>query len=294
MFGYIRINPAALTEEEQARYRSFYCGLCQALGERHGAAARMALTFDLTFLTVFLSSLYEPEETRSEGRCLPHPVKRRERIRTRITDYAADMTIALTYHKCRDDWADDRKLPAKAFAALLKRRYEAVKAAWPRQCGAIETALEELAAIERRRDPLPDAAPNAFGRLMAELFVMEEDFWAGALRAFGRSLGRYIEMLDAVCDTEKDARSGAYNPVLLMGRQPEDMQDTLQMLLGDASAAFEALPLVQDEELLRNILYSGLWAGYNDCLQKRAKSGEKRCGKSTCPRTGKEGTSHGE
>lgn len=290
MFGYIRINPEALPEESLTRYRAFYCGLCQALGERHGAAARMALTYDLTFLTVFLSSLYEPEETRSEGRCLPHPAKALPRIRTRVTDYAADMTIALTYHKCQDDWADDHHLPAKAFASLLKKRYEVVKAAWPRQCGTIESALADLAAIERRRDPLPDAAPNAFGRLMAELFVMEEDFWSGALRAFGASLGRYIEMLDAVCDTEKDAKTGAYNPVLLLGRQPEEMQDTLQLLLGDASAAFEALPLVQDAELLRNILYSGLWGGYAECLQRRAKKTKHTNGQSGR----KEDASHGD
>lgn len=290
MFGYIRINPEALPEESLTRYRAFYCGLCQALGERHGAAARMALTYDLTFLAVFLSSLYEPEETRSEGRCLPHPVKALPRIRTRVTDYAADMTIALTYHKCQDDWADDHRLPAKAFASLLKKRYEAVRAAWPRQCEAIESALADLAAIERHRDPLPDAAPNAFGRLMAELFVMEEDFWSGALRAFGASLGRYIEMLDAVCDTEKDAKSGAYNPVLLLGRQPEEMQDTLQLLLGDASAAFESLPLVQDAELLRNILYSGLWGGYAECLQRRAKKTKHTNGQSGR----KEDASHGD
>ena len=126
MFGYIRINPEALPEESLTRYRAFYCGLCQALGERHGAAARMALTYDLTFLAVFLSSLYEPEESHTTGRCLPHPVKALPRIRTRVTDYAADMTIALTYHKCQDDWADDHRLPAKAFASLLKKRYEAV------------------------------------------------------------------------------------------------------------------------------------------------------------------------
>ncbi len=271
MFGYVRPNMNGLSETDQARYRAHYCGLCHALGKRHGAAGQMALTFDLTYLTVFLASLYEPEEASGEGRCVPHPRKKHAWAVSSVTDYAADMTIALTCHKCRDDWQDDRNLPAAAYGALLKSRYGAVKKQWPRQCEAIERCLKESSKTEKRRDPNPDAAANAFGALMAELFVMNEDYWSGALRIFGASLGRFIYMMDAVCDADKDRKKGSYNPVVLMDRQPEDMRETLEMLLGDASAAFEKLPLIQDEEILRNILYSGVWQGYNEYLEKRKK-----------------------
>ena len=287
MFGYVRPDLNSLTEQERQRYRAHYCGLCHALGRRHGQLARMALTFDLTFLTMFLGSLYEPEEHSGMGRCLPHPRKPHPWATSSVTDYAADMTIALTYHKCRDDWRDDRSVPAAAFAALLKKRYEAVKAQWPRQCGAIEQAMAEQADIERRRDETPDAAPNCFGRLMAALFVMQEDFWSGALGAFGYSLGRFIYMLDAVCDAEKDRKSGSYNPVVLMDRQPEDMRETLELLLGGAAEAFERLPMVQDEEILRNILYSGVWQGYCEVLAK--KTGRTQQAAQT-----KEAQGHGE
>ncbi len=271
MFGYVRPAIDGLTEQEQARYRAHYCGLCHAIGARHGQGARLALTFDLTFLTVFLSSLYEPEETAAESRCVPHPRRRHLYTRSAVTDYAADMTIALTYHKCRDDWQDDRNLAAKGCAVFLQRQYEAVKAQWPTQCATIEGAMTELTDIENCRDPNPDAAANCFGRLMAALFMMEKDYWSGALAAFGYSLGRYIYLLDAVCDADRDRKSGSYNPVVLLDHPPEDMRGTLEMLLGGASEAFERLPLVQDEGILRNILYSGLWQGYNECLEKRRK-----------------------
>lgn len=269
MFGYVRPNLADMPESDQQRYRAHYCGLCQALGERHGAPARMTLTFDLTFLTIFLSSLYEPEEASGEGRCLPHPLKEHTWVRSQITDYAADMTIALTYHKLMDDWRDDRNLAAKASAAWLKKAYTRVKADYPRQCGAIEASLRDLSEVEKCRDSSPDAASKCFGALMAELFVMEEDYWSGALRAFGYSLGRYIYLLDAVCDFDKDLKAASYNPVIALARKPEEMRDYLELLLGDASAAFEKLPLVQDEGILRNILYSGVWQGYNEYLHKK-------------------------
>ena len=271
MFGYVRPNLADLPQEAQQRYRAHYCGLCHALGDRHGQLARMTLTFDLTYLTLFLGALYEPQERTGEGRCMPHPIKPHGWSRSRVTDYAADMTIALTWHKLMDDWQDDRNPVARSGAAWLKKAYASVKAAYPRQCGAIETCLRELSAVEKRRDPSPDAAAKCFGELMAEIFVMEEDYWARALRAFGYSLGRYIYMLDAVCDYDKDAKKGGYNPLLLMGKRPGDMRDTLEMLLGDASAAFEKLPLIQDEAILRNILYSGVWQGYNEYLHKKEK-----------------------
>lgn len=271
MFGYVRPNLADMSPEVQARYRAHYCGLCHAIGDRHGQAARMALTFDLAYLTIFLGSLYEPEETSGEGKCVPHPVKKHAWVRSKITDYAADMTIALTYHKLMDDWQDDRNIAAKGASSVLKKAYVRVRADWPRQCEAIERTLADLSQVEKRRDPSPDAAARCFGKLMAELFVMQEDYWANALRAFGYSLGRYIYLLDAVCDADKDAKKGGYNPVLLMEKKPEDMRDTLELVLGDASAAFEKLPLIQDEDILRNILYSGVWLGYNEYLHKKDK-----------------------
>ena len=275
MFGYVRPNLADMTEAEQVRYRAHYCGLCHAIGARHGQMARMALTFDLTYLTIFLGSLYEPEETSGEGKCIPHPVKVHGWLRSRVTDYAADMTIALTYHKLLDDWQDDKNLAAKGASAWLKKAYGKVSAAYPRQCQTIERTLRDLAEVENRRDPSPDAATRCFGELMAELFVMEEDYWANVLRAFGYSLGRYIYLLDATCDYDKDAKRASYNPVILMDKKPEDMRDTLELLLGDASAAFEKLPLIQDENILRNILYSGVWQGYNEYLHRKDKKMNK-------------------
>ena len=275
MFGYVRANLNDLSEQEKTRYRAFYCGLCQALGERHGQRGRMTLSFDMTFLTMFLGSLYEPEEKAGEMRCVPHPARPHHFVRTEITDYAADMTVALSYFKCLDDWQDDRKPAAKAGADLLSRCYDAVKERWPVQTAVMETSLRELSEVEKHRVESPDVAAGAFGKLMGGLFVMKDDYWRGALRAFSTSLGRFIYLADAACDYDKDRKSGSYNPVVLMGRAPEDMRDMLMQTLGAASIAFESMPMLRDEHILRNVLYSGIWQTYNESMEKR-KDGEKR------------------
>ena len=69
MFGYVVVNQEALDAPSLRRYRAFYCGLCRTLGGRYGMAARMALTYDMTFLILLLGSLYEPEEGAGDCRC---------------------------------------------------------------------------------------------------------------------------------------------------------------------------------------------------------------------------------
>ena len=57
MFGYVRPCLESLDEAQKKRYRAWYCGLCQSLGDRHGFRGRMTLTYDMTFLAIFLSAL---------------------------------------------------------------------------------------------------------------------------------------------------------------------------------------------------------------------------------------------
>ena len=61
MFGYVVVNTEKLTLEEKKQYRAFYCGLCKMLGIRHGRISRFTLTYDMTFLVLFLSALYKTD-----------------------------------------------------------------------------------------------------------------------------------------------------------------------------------------------------------------------------------------
>ena len=187
------------------------------------------------------------------------------------TEYAADMTVALTYHKCLDDWYDDKNIPQKCYASLLKKRYEQIKTDWPEQCNEIEACMTELSAIEQSAVENPDAAADCFGRLMEALFLYQKDHWEEHLRALGYGLGQYIYLADAAVDLEDDIKHNRYNPLKSLSITPLDTRPTLQMVLGKASRAFEILPLVQDIYLLRNILYSGLWIKYNQGMQNKKK-----------------------
>ena len=120
---------------------------------------------------------------------------------------------------------------------------------------------------------------NLFADLMGELFVPDEnDHWADTLRRFGAALGRFIYVLDACLDTDADKKRGAYNPLLAFQAEADfdkRCQDMLTLLIGEAAIAFETLPLVQDADILRNILYSGVWTRFSLLQRKRQKEQER-------------------
>ena len=278
MFGLVRPYMNDLTEEEKARYKAVYCGLCRALNEKYGLAGRMGLNYDMTFLIILLDSLYEPQEQTKDAFCPPHPVKKHRETKSEFTDYAADMTVALTYYKALDDWMDEGSKTGKVYSGLLKRSYQQVKERWPRQCEAIEKSLDALHEVEKDEAAQPERAADLSGRMLADIFAVKEDFFQRQMAGLGYFLGKFIYMMDAAIDYEDDRKKGCYNPLNGMNVTPEEALEILRQPMGQAAEAFEALPLIQDANLMRNILYSGVWQTYNYEMSKKqneTKGGEQ-------------------
>ena len=76
----------------------------------YGINGQISISYDMTFLLVLLTGLYEPDTTYKEARCIAHPVHKHPVRRNKITTYVADMNVLMTYYKCVDDWQDDKKL----------------------------------------------------------------------------------------------------------------------------------------------------------------------------------------
>ena len=272
MFGYVTANKPELKIREFARYKGYYCGLCHTLLENHGRRGQMTLTYDMTFLVILLSSLYEPKEEEMRKRCLIHPAKKQYMIQNEVSVYASDMNILLTYDHLKDDWDDERKISGffgmKVFAAKKKK----IEKKHKRQAEAIEKALKELAELEKENCQDIDAAARPFGSLMAELFVWKEDAFQEILRAFGFYLGKFIYILDAYDDLEEDIKKNHYNPFKSICNEQgfdDRIKGMLQMMMAECSKEFEYLPILENAEILRNILYAGVWTVYYKTLKAR-------------------------
>ena len=217
MFGYVTANWKELNKEQRQRYGAVYCGICRCIREQSSNLSRLGLSYDMAFLALLLMSLYEPEEVSGDHACILHPIKKRPWVESEFVRYGADMNVALAYYNFADDWQDDQKLSAKAMMGILGKELPRIEAEYPRQCAAIRDCISRLNALEKEGCPNPDEPAGAFGELMGEILTYREDLWAPHLRQMGMALGRFIYLLDAAVDYDKDKRKGKYNPYLAMG-----------------------------------------------------------------------------
>lgn len=270
MFGYIVAAEASLTDEQRQRYQSCYCGLCDCIGQQYGSVRRIALNYDMTFLVLLLSSLYEPTEMQKQVRCFTRPLVRHTVCSSYITQYAAAINMILAYYNCVDDWHDDKSLRAALQMKLFHRAASQAAEQYPLQASAVQACINQLSSYEKNNVQDPDLCANTFGALMGQLFIWKEDRWSAILQQLGAALGRFIYLVDAAIDLKKDQKSGSYNPLISRSMKYCDQNaffPVLKLLIGECTDAFERLPLVQDIDLLRNILYSGVWIRYNQAVQ---------------------------
>ena len=278
MFGYVLINKEELKFKEYDVYKSYYCGLCQTLNNRSGRFAQLTLNYDMTFLQLLLTGLYEPKTKLENFRCKIHPFKKSIKRRNEITDYIADMNLFLAYLNCIDDWEDEKKLSRKIYTIIVKNKVKKIKKQYPEKTAKLEAILKKSSEYEKKKEHDIDKISSYSGELMSELFLYKEDEWKQTLSRMGFFLGKYIYIIDAYEDIEKDLKKGTYNPFSEI-YQNEDFDDfvnqILTMMISECAREFEELPIIEDVDILRNILYSGVWAKFQSIRNKRKQVEEK-------------------
>ena len=282
MFGYISLNTQALEPEAAERYRAHYCGLCRSLRERFGVKGQITLSNDMTFLVLLLHSLYEPESRTGEERCAVHPFKRHAFSQSSVTDYAADMNLLLSYYKLRDDQQDDRDLFRGLAADTLKKHIGNIERNYPEKCRVIREDIQAINRMEKADGCNIDGLCNLSGHMLGEIFVFrDDDLWSPLLRRVGEGLGRFIYFMDAYEDYEQDVRKKRFNPLILLHEQPDFegfCEETLNLLIAEATEAFELLPLEENLDLMRRVLYGGVWMRYRRMHEKEKPAKEKTDG----------------
>ncbi len=278
MFGYIVLNKPEIKFKDFDEYRSFYCGLCRELREKYGPAGQISLTYDMTFVILLLDGLYEPGIRKGTTRCIMHPVNKQIVRKSIITEYAADMNLLLTYYKCMDDWNDERKIVRLCYARLLEGKNEKTAGVYKKKADKILALLNQLSRWERAGEKDIDKMAGCFGKIMEEIFAYKEDVWEKSLRRMGFYLGKFVYLLDAYEDVEKDVENGNYNPFsedyIIEGFE-ERTRQLLIMMLAEACREFEKLPIIRHADILRNILYSGVWCRFETVSKKRREVQEK-------------------
>lgn len=266
MFGYITVNKPELKMREFDEYMAYYCGLCGMLKKKYGLKGQLSLSYDLTFLALLLTGLYEVETKDVPCKCVFHPLEKRHRKENELLEYTADMNILLTYYKCKDDWKDDKKADRALYARSLDKAYKELRLKYQKKVKTIEVLFHNLSQAEESGLDDIDFLSGCFGRILAEVFAYREDEWEETLKKTGFMLGRFVYIMDAYEDLPRDKKRGCFNPFKEKAGNPGFDQwvgDILTLAASACASEFEKLPIIENVEILRNILYSGIWTRYN-------------------------------
>lgn len=279
MFGYVTICRECMSDEEYDIFSAYYCGLCRETGRRCSQISRLGLSYDITFLAIVLSSMSGKELLSEEYRCPLHPKKKRITARDdEAVSYAADVGTILSYLKLADDWYDDRSVKALFAMAGLYGGMQRARKNCKKQYDTIKYELKRLGEYERSGGGIDESA-DCFAKILECLFAPDfitDKTQRRVLGWFGYNLGRWIYVIDAFNDIEKDKRNHSYNPFLINAAsenvKAEAREKTVFSLtfnLHELASAFELLDIKKNDGILRNVIYTGLKAKQNKILGEK-------------------------
>lgn len=267
MFGYVRPAKPELKVRDWERYQAVYCGLCHTIRKRYGLYPTFFLNYDLVFLAMLLSPKEDRPQTERK-RCPACPLRKKCVLHSsQGLETAADESVILTYHQLRDAAQDGgawKGSGARLLARLLRPAYRKAAGLRPEFDRTAREELSRLAELEQSQCPSLDAPADAFACLLRAAAPGTGD--TARDRAMGQLLyhvGRWIYLLDAWDDREKDKKTGNYNPLFL--RWPDgpeghekEFRQTLEQSLDLSISAFHLLDTGCWEPILGNILCIGL------------------------------------
>ena len=212
MFGYVRYDFPNLYVKDVMLYKALYCGLCKGIGASCGQAARFGLTYDVAFLSALLHNIKGVDIVIEQQNCFEHAVRKRPIAKVDdLTRELGALNTVLCYYKLSDDIADGDK--GRGTRIMFKRGMKRARKEYPALVTIVEKFMREQENTEKAKPASPDMAAEPTACMMQAL---SEHFLAdmGTPDTAGLfyELGKWVYLIDALDDYEKDGKSGSYNP----------------------------------------------------------------------------------
>jgi hypothetical protein len=281
MFGYILPDKPELKIKEYELFRAYYCGVCKSIGKRFGQLPRFTLNYDSAFLALMLSAVNGDVLEIKKETCIAHPIKKNYIVKNNeIVDYASDINVILAYYNLQDNWQDEKSVVSGTAMLALKRNFKKLKAKYGEKCDIIEKRLKKLSELEKQKCSSIDRAAEPFSKLMEEIFahtpVFREESDEKILRWLGYNIGKWVYVVDAFDDVNKDIISGSYNPFIYQytysdetvenfkARIKEKVEFNLTYTLSQIAKAYDMLDLSNQINaqgkcgIIDNIIYLGM------------------------------------
>ncbi len=269
MFGYVRADTPYLYIKDQNLYRAMYCGLCKGIAEVCGNSARMGLSYDVTFLSVLLHNIAGEDVKIEKSHCLTHCIRHRAMAEVdELTRRLGALNTALVYYKYTDDIADGDRGRGKRL--WFKKGFKRAQKKYPEVIKIVRENMSAQAQIERAATPSIDRAADATATTLKEFsaYALGEKRTEHTDKLF-YALGKWIYLIDALDDYDKDVKKGAYNPFVLSFNAPckesllteksgEEVAFVFENIFCDIEESVKEIPFRFNRDLVNNVLFRGL------------------------------------
>ncbi len=285
MFGYVNIDKPNIMFKDYDTYKAYYCGLCKTLGTHHNSQLmRFSVNFDITFLTLLAHNYRKVTPTFTKGRCIAHPVGNKFYIvdNNEVQECITDINVMLGYYKLDDDVYDNNNAIKAMGKAFFSGKYKKVAKKYPALDEILKENYYKLRQLESEKCTRLDLLADKFATILVAVGEVACKKTDDNLKKLCYNLGRWIYIIDAYDDLEKDIAGGVYNPLAVDGQLDdnkrakirETVEYSLQHAINSIIESYDAMEISVSEGALSNVIYCGLQARTNMVLE-RGKNGTK-------------------
>lgn len=277
MFGYLQIHKDELKVKEYEAYKSVYCGLCKQLGRDYGILTRLILSYDCTFYAILLMSLKRSCTGFSDGRCKFNPLKKCKFADCKDNAYskASALSVISAYYKVVDDIDDSgffKRIALKIAKPFFGRRQKKAARRFPEIEIIVSEMMKNQKAAENDELVTIDKAANPTAKMISDLAALEggNDLQKRVLSEFGYQIGRWVYLIDAADDYEKDKKSSNFNPFIKADINDKDyINSVLSQSLARAYDAYNLLDIIDFKPIIDNMMLFGFPNKQNAVLNNR-------------------------
>lgn len=277
MFGYLQIQKSELLVREFEAYKAVYCGLCKQMGKDYSFLARLSLSYDCTFYAMLIMSVKRSCKGFKDGRCKFNPLKKCKFAVSEDDSYskASAFSVISAYYKLKDNLSDDsffkKLLTYMVMPFFSCWRKKAVKK-HPEIDAIVSEMMDMQCKAEHSENTSLDMSAHPTAYMLANLFALEakNEMDKRVYYEFGYHLGRWIYLIDAADDLQKDIKNGNFNP--FRNIRSDNLKEYITAVLNQSLArAYDAYNLIDIKDfkgILDNMMLLGFPATQNRIIRK--------------------------
>ncbi|MBR5438826.1 MAG: hypothetical protein IKV61_01215 [Clostridia bacterium] len=286
MFGYLKPDKPYLYLKDETLYNALYCGICKSIKQVSGNVARFALSYDVAFLSALAHNVCGIDVDIKKKRCIAHPIKSRPIASVdEISKKLASLNMILAHYKLCDDIIDENKGNFKS--AVISKGYKRAKKAEPEMDEIVHEGYKNLLKLEKQGTKSVDIVSDTFATLMAKISnILFGEFSSENTYNLTYALGKWVYLIDALDDYDKDIKNKSYNVFYnaygqntyaeFIEKNSSEIAFIFNTVLSQIAETYKNIPKKFNGDLVENILFKGIPKTTVSILSKGKKSDKEK------------------